>query len=97
MNFSKKLILTLLSFWMCLTYSAISQAGQGEYAEITAPEVKQMLVDPMVLIVNTLSNLEHELQHISGSVNIPIDRINEVGRLPANLGTSIIFYCMSPR
>jgi len=97
MKFSKKIILSLLLFWISLISPAISQTSQEKYIEITAPEVKQMQADPRVIIINTLSPLEYELQHISGSINIPIDRINEEDRLSIALDTPIIFYCMSPR
>lgn len=85
--------LLLIFFLLFSSHTISSQAGQ--YHKITAPEVKGMMENKNVLIINTLSTLEFELQHIPGSVSIPINTIRTPGILPADKNTSLIFYCMA--
>ena len=70
-------------------------AQDGAYHKITAPEVQGMMKNNNVLIINTLSKLEYELQHIPGSINIPINTLRSPGVLPVNTHTPLIFYCMA--
>ena len=70
-------------------------AQEGQYHKITAPEVQGMMKNRDVVIINTLSKLEYELQHIPGSINIPINTLRSPGALPINTNTPLIFYCMA--
>lgn len=84
------LILTLV------TAGSANAEDQG-YKKVTAPEVKDMLESGRALAIHVLSRIEYEMQHISGSVNIPITEMNATDRLPKEKDTPLIFYCMGLR
>ena len=68
------------------------------YKQITAPEIKQLMEkDAGVLLVMSLSQLEFEFHHIPGSVNIPIDKMENSSLLPTDKSSPLIFYCMGAR
>jgi len=92
----KRTTLIMILCLSCITAYTSVFAGDNKIIEITAPEVKQMLQDANVYIVNNLSHLEFELQHIAGSINIPFDQMAETGKLPKDKDSPIIFYCMAP-
>lgn len=72
-------------------------AGDG-YQRITAPETKLLTEkEGGVLLVMVLSRLEFELHHIPGSVNIPIDKMEDSSLLPTDKSSPLIFYCMGIR
>ncbi|MBT6501696.1 MAG: rhodanese-like domain-containing protein, partial [Deltaproteobacteria bacterium] len=50
-----------------------------------------------VLAVHVLSEIEYDIQHIPGSVNIPIHKMKTIGKLPKDKNTPLIFYCMGRR
>jgi len=83
----------LLWLCFCLWLAPLSAA---EYQIVSAPEVKRMQSQG-VLLINTLSSIEYELQHIAGSINIPVNRLADSERLPADRGEPLIFYCMGVR
>ena len=64
---------------------------------LTAPEVKNMISQGDVVLVNTLSSIEFEIQHIPGSINIPVTHMKNTTKLPKGKNTPIIFYCMGVR
>ena len=66
---------------MVLLSSGISSALN--FKEITAPELKRLLDDKKdVLIINVLSKIEYSMQHIPGSINIPINTMEVTDKLP---------------
>ncbi|MEN8256250.1 MAG: rhodanese-like domain-containing protein [Thermodesulfobacteriota bacterium] len=67
------------------------------YKEISAPVVKNMLEKENVLVINVLSRVEYDLHHITGSINIPLNKLKTSDKLPADLSTSLIFHCMGFR
>jgi len=100
-NISKQpyqlLIFTLFLLILPLNSSATDLSLEG-YSEITAPEVKVMIDNGRpVLIVNVLSELEYDIQHISGSINIPIDEMLTTTKLPEDQDTPLVFHCLSER
>ena len=44
------------------------------------------------LLVNALSDIEFGLEHIPGSVNIPVGEIQTTDKLPADKDMLIVFY-----
>lgn len=82
---------TLILF---LLTSAPAKAESEGYKKVTAPEVKDMLGGGKALAIHVLSRIEFEMQHITGSVNIPIIEMDETERLPKEKDTPLIFYCM---
>jgi len=64
---------------------------------LTAPEVKYMLEQEQLTLVNSLSRIEFQIQHIPGSINIPVTEMERSDRLPSDRSRPIAFYCMGPR
>lgn len=60
---------------------------------VTAPEVRSMMARGDVLLIHTLSRIEFQMQHIPGSINIPVDEIATSARMPSAKSAAIIFYC----
>ena len=60
---------------------------------ITAPEVRQLMSAEKPLLVHTLSRIEFQMQHIPGSINIPVDEVTDSPLLPKEKNAKIIFYC----
>ena len=69
-------------------------ADQDGYRKISAPEVRIMMEKGNVVLVNVLSKIVYDIQHIPGSINIPINTMATADRLPKNKNTPLIFYCM---
>ncbi len=87
-----------LFFCVFCFFASFRFAAAAGFKEITAPETKLMMEeDSAVILVDVLSALEYELQHIPGSISIPIDQLKGSALLPKDKATPIIFYCMGPR
>ena len=90
-------------FVICLTLLVFFAIGCPAWAEpkalpnLYAPEVKGMLDEGRVVVVHTLSALEYQIQHITGSINIPIIKMETTDKLPRDKSTPLIFYCMGVR
>lgn len=71
-------------------------AGSSDkYREIDTKGVKTMIEAGGVLLVNPLSPIEFAAEHITGSVNVPIERLKQ--GLPADKNQPIIFYCLGEK
>lgn len=64
------------------------------FKDITAPEVKNKLEKNEVIVINLMSSLEFEMQHISGSINIPFDGFKSSDKLPKDKNQPIVVHCM---
>ncbi len=101
-----KYILWLSYFWglWFIVNSAFAEINKQAVLDtnitvITAPEVRYMMQEnEKVILVHTLSEIEYDIQHIPGSINIPTSRINESTNLdhhlPEDKTIPLIFYCM---
>lgn len=78
-----------------ITPPEINKSRDEGFSEITAPEVKVMLDDGKSVVVNVLSDIEYSLQHISGSINIPVNYMETTQALPRDKKTHLVFYCMA--
>ncbi|RJX32919.1 MAG: rhodanese-like domain-containing protein [Desulfurivibrio sp.] len=79
---------------LLLLFFSSPVAGQGVQF-ITAPEVKNMMEnDPRVMVINTLSRIEYNGLHITGSINIPVINFRTSRLLPIDKSTPLILYCM---
>lgn len=87
--------LLFLLTWLCLLNLSAEDALSAPV--ITAPEVKQMMERDDALLVHVLSRIEFAMQHISGSINIPIDELKTTDQLPLDKTRNLIFYCMGSR
>lgn len=75
-----------------------TNTGYAEsFKEISAPEVKNMIENDDALVIHVLSEIEYQMQHITGSINIPIIQVKTSEKLPKNRETSLVFYCMGKR
>jgi rhodanese-related sulfurtransferase len=73
-------------------------AGRGQQTRtLTAPEVKEMVARDNALLIHVLSRIEFDMQHIPGSINIPITELATSNALPADTDRPLIFYCMGER
>lgn len=89
MNITK---LLFLFFSLILTANL---ALAEKYREIDAQGVKKLLNAGNTLIINPLTPIEFDHEHIPGSVNIPIEFL--AGKLPADRKIPIIFYCIGEK
>jgi rhodanese-related sulfurtransferase len=67
------------------------------FKKITAPELKHLIDEGKVTVIHVLSEIEYEMQHIEGSFNIPIVKMNTTDKLPEAKETALVFYCMGTR
>ena len=66
-----------------------------DFTEITAEDLKsKMDSGEKLLLINPLSDIEFNTQHIPGSVNIPLQNILVTERLPKNRDQLIVTYCL---
>lgn len=97
----RKSVWSRLLWFFC--FLLLSFAVQGEsfgeepYEVVSAPVVKNMLEKDNAVVIHVLSELEYELHHITGSINIPINKLATSDKLPADKTTPVIFYCMGHR
>jgi len=62
---------------------------------ITAPELWRWLQsDHPPMLINALSRIEFDIQHIPGSINIPANEVSTSDRLPERRDAPMVFYCM---
>lgn len=91
-----------MRFMLAIVFSVMmlrlgTLAAAGEVPDLTAPEVKMMVEEQGALLVHVLSRLEFDMQHIPGSINIPITAVSTSDLLPTDKNHPVIFYCMGVR
>ena len=65
----------------------------ADFQVISTSELKSKLdAKEKFLLVNSLSDIEFNLEHIPGSVNIPVGEIQTTDKLPQDKETLIVFY-----
>lgn len=72
-------------------------ARAHQVRDLTAPEVREMVEEHGALLVHVLSRIEFDMQHIPGSINIPVTALADSDLLPKEKDRSLIFYCMGVR
>lgn len=88
----------IFAFVLICTPATLLRAENNGFVVITAPETKLMLEqDPTTRLINVLSSLEYELQHIPNSISIPVNQLKDSPLLPKDKNIPLIFYCMGPR
>jgi rhodanese-related sulfurtransferase len=65
--------------------------------DLTAPEVRQLVEEEGALPVHVLSRIEFDMQHLPGSINIPVTEVAASDALPADRERPLVFYCMGVR
>lgn len=84
----------------CLVWLFFAQTtfgGAAQVQDLTAPEVKKMVEEDGAQLVHVLSEIEFAMQHIPGSINIPITKVATSDRLGPAKDQPVIFYCMGTR
>lgn len=97
MSTPQKPVSTCFTLILLLTLYFPLQAGARPIHTLTAPEVKNMMDKGTVTLIHTLSEIEFNIQHIPGSINIPIIDMETTDKLPVDQNTPLIFYCMAVR
>lgn len=83
-------------FWFVAMTGSVGATSDG-YKEISAPEVKSLVEKQKAVVVNLLSKIEFETQHIPNSINIPIVDMETTGDLPKDKDAPLVLYCMGKR
>ena len=97
-SLNRLLIFIVFSLVVFLLTSMVESSEKDPCKGISAPEVKHMLDNSKALAVHVLSSFEYEMQHISNSINIPVNKIlKNKNKLPKDKKFPIIFYCMGHR
>ena len=96
----KKLRLSTVIWFAMFLFGGLAGSAGAEsegYKEISAPEVKNLIEERKAVVVNLLSQIEYEIQHIPGSINIPIVAVETTDKLPKDKDSPLVFYCMGKR
>lgn len=65
---------------------------------LTAPEVKYIVENvKQTLLIHSLSEIEYRIQHIPGSINIPVIEMETTDLLPDDHSYNLVFYCMGDK
>jgi len=87
-----------ISLWLSLLIIAplllfAPSIWAADFLGISTSELKSKLdAKEKFLLVNSLSDIEFNLEHIPGSVNIPVGEIQTTDKLPQDKETLIVFY-----
>lgn len=93
-RFSRIIFACLFLFVLMVVSAGATSDG---YKVVSAPEVKDLIEKKKALLINLLSQIEFEIQHIPTSINIPIVQFEKSQNLPAEKDTPIVLYCMGKR
>jgi len=92
------LILNLfLSFTLSLLLNNTLCASDELITNISAPELKYLMSKTKIVVINSMSSIEFDRQHIPGSINIPLINMSSSKQLPKDKDTPLAFYCMKDR
>jgi len=67
----------------------------NDWMEVTAGDVREMMLNEDPLVIFPLSRIEFNDLHIVDSLNIPLSRLEKM--LPADHDRKLIFYCLGPK
>jgi rhodanese-related sulfurtransferase len=86
----------LLFFSVLITVPLLLSAPSiraADFQDISTSDLKNMLdAKESFLLVNALSDIEFNLEHIPGSINIAAGEMQTTDKLPKDKGTLIVFY-----
>ena len=86
-------VIVMLGVMLCIPLT-----GLGEIRDLSVQELKAMLdSNQTFFLLNPLSDIEFNEGHIPGSVNIPLHRIIQSEKMPKDMDTPIITYCLSEK
>lgn len=91
-------LLGLVLLGVCVSATVSAQkitSAVDSLSILSAPEVKHMMEShPGVHLIHSLSAIEFNIQHIPGSINVPIVGNGDDQLLPISKQQPLIFYCM---
>ena len=59
--------------------------------------MRQLVEEEGALPVHVLSRIEFDMQHLPGSINIPVTEVAASDALPTDRERPLVFYCMGVR
>lgn len=89
----KGLLLTLMPVLLILSFGTCAMGADWE--ELNAAQLKGMIEQGDVTVVFPLSRIEYNDRHITGSVNIPMQKLRS--KLPRDKYRALVFYCLGPK
>lgn len=91
---SRQLFLWMLLVLTCLF---VQNVRAMEFPEIKANQLKsKMEAGEKLMLVNSLSDIEFNAEHIPDSINIPLIHIMRTTKLPKEQDHLIVTYCLGP-
>jgi len=97
----RKVLFLTVVMWVLVYVGALNLTddarGDEGWQEISASEVKTMIENGDAVVIHVLSEIEYNMQHITGSINIPIIKVKSSKKLPQDKNTPLVFYCMGKR
>ena len=92
------LYLLIGGFLMLASLVGQSAGMASEFPRIRAEQLKsKMDAGEPLMLINPLSEIEYNAQHIPGSVHIPLQEMLVTDKLPADKDQLIITYCLGPK
>ena len=83
--------LSLLIIVLLLLFSPSIWAA--DFPDISTSDLKNKLDSKeKFLLVNALSDIDFDMEHIPGSINIPVGELQATDKLPQDKETLIVFY-----
>jgi hypothetical protein len=65
----------------------------ADFPDISTSDLKNKLDSKeKFLLVNALSDIDFDMEHIPGSINIPVGELQATDKLPQDKETLIVFY-----
>ena len=93
----KYYIVALIIFLLIFIIPCEGKVQADDIKNLAAPEVKNIFDNHAALLIHVLSEIEFKIQHIPGSINIPIVHMKSTDKLPMEKDKPLIFYCMGVR
>ena len=92
------LLLLIGGLFMVAIFSGFNAAMAADFPIITAKQLKaKMDAGEDLMLINPLSEIEYSVNHIPGSINIPLQELLVTEKLPADKDHLIITYCLGPK
>jgi len=90
-----KNIIQVLIIILIIHSAAFAETNHDDaILNITAPELNMFMKKNAIVLVNSMSIIEYDRQHIPGSINIPLNDMVTTKKLPEQKDKPIAFYCM---
>jgi len=95
-SFVKNTIQLLIVIFI-VNHLAFAQNHDDTILNITAPELNMLMQKNSIVLINSMSIIEYDRQHIPNSISIPLNDMYTTKKLPEQKDKPIAFYCMGTR